>query len=133
MKYPKFLCRLKSLKALYNFQRNPLCGLIFPVDLCPTHTQHFLPRPVLQWLPVSAQPFPLLPPIQKQATHNSPSTSTPRTSGGAYHSSPCTVRIVVLIRLTAEVTQRVLPLPLDHKTNCCLWLYPMPSSKMILC
>lgn len=128
MKYPKFLSRLKSLKALYNFQRNPLRP-ISPVDFCPIHTQHFLPHPVLQWLPVSVQPFPLLPPIQRQATHSSPSMGTPRTSGGDNHCSPCTARIMVFIRLTPEVTQGILPLPLDHDSNCCLWMYP----ERILC
>lgn len=38
------------------------------MDLSPIHTQHFLPHPELKLLPVSGQPFPLPPPIQKQPT-----------------------------------------------------------------
>lgn len=38
------------------------------VDLSPIHTQHFLPHPELKLLPVSGQPFPLPPPLQKQPT-----------------------------------------------------------------
>lgn len=40
------------------------------VDLSPIHTQHFLPHPELKLLPVSGQPFPLPPPIQKQPTQH---------------------------------------------------------------
>lgn len=61
-----FLCWLKSMKALYVSKESISVGWAATVDLSPTHTQHFLPHPKLKLLPVSGQPFPLPPPIQKQ-------------------------------------------------------------------